>query len=547
MDVAAIARNPPASEDAPRPAEASGLLVLDTIGEGVGMVDAAGELLWANATLRSYPKSLRDHVLRVSKQAILIFNTQWGGVHGEGVGMPRGKKFTVQDGDNFYEMICSPVDEAAVARFGLPAVSGSQAADASDPSSGPIRRVVAMVWDATSGKRLQSRIDAIDASGRELARIDNDAVARLRPAERLKILQDKIIGYSKNLMQFDHFTIRLLDKRTRKLEVVIAEGLPREALEIDLYARPEGNGISGYVAATGRSYICHDVEKDPRYVLGLTHSKSSLTVPLNLFGEIVGVYNIENEAAGSFDDEDRQFAEIFARYVALALNILDLLVVERHSTSTTLTRGVVQELQQPLDAILAEAQALRSDPTPGASDALARIDDHVARVRRVLTDLKSGPNRVLGQEDDALTEGGFTDERLFGKRVLVADDEPNIRRVVRDVLQRRGCEVKLAKDGYEACTLLEQEGRELDLVISDIKMPYRNGYEIYAAAQRARDGLPVLLMTGFGYDPHHSVVRASQDGLAGVLFKPFKVDAFLEEVAAALAPAAADAGGPQKA
>ncbi len=145
---------------------------------------------------------------------------------------------------------------------------------------------------------------------------------------------------------------------------------------------------------------------------------------------------------------------------------------------------------------------------------------------------------MLGQEDDA--EGGDTrrDDRLTGKRILVADDEPNIRRVVRDVLARRGCEVRLAKDGYEACTLLEQEGHELDLVISDIKMPYRNGYEIYAAAQRARDGLPVLLMTGFGYDPHHSVVRASQDGLAGVLFKPFKVEAFLEEVTGAMAGAA---------
>ena len=394
-----------------------------------------------------------------------------------------------------------------------------------------------MVWDATSGNRLQGRIDAIDASGRELARIDHEAVSKLRPSERLKLLQDKIIRYSKDLMQFDHFAVRLLDKRSRKLEVVIAEGLPREALEIDLYARPEGNGISGYVAATGRSYVCHDVEKDPRYVLGLTHSKSSLTVPLNLFGEIVGVFNVESENAGSFDDQDLQFAEIFARYVALALNILDLLVVERHSTSTNLTRGVVQDLQQPLDAILAEAEALRADAAGSGSGCLERIDEHVARVRRVLQDLSAGPNRVLGEESDA-GEPDPRDARLAGRRVLVADDEPNIRRVVRDVLTRRGCEVAMAKDGYEACTLLERdpdgEAPRFDLVISDIKMPYRNGYEIYAAAQRARDGMPVLLMTGFGYDPQHSVVRASQDGLAGVLFKPFKVDAFLEEVAGAL-------------
>ena len=532
---------PPAAAGGSGP-EASGLLVLDTIGEGVGLVGIDGRLHWANATLRGYSASLREHVLRVSGQAILIFNTQWGGMNAGDGGMPRGKKFTVQDADRYYEMIVSPVNEAAAASFGIPDTASPGAAPEAanrapgDAPAGPVRRVVTMVWDATSGKRLQSRIDAIDASGRELSRIDNEAVAKLRPSDRLKLLQDKIIGYSKDLMQFDHFAIRLLDKRTRKLEVVIAEGLPREALEIDLYARPEGNGISGYVAATGRSYVCHDVEKDPRYVLGLTHSKSSLTVPLNLFGEIVGVYNIESEGVGGFDDEDRQFAEIFARYVALALNILDLLVVERHSTSTTLTKGVVTELQQPLDAILAEAEALRADAAADGGGCLQRIDGHVAKVRSVLHDLEAGPNRVLGEADDA----GATapeDRRLAGRRVLIADDEPNIRRVVREILGRRGCDVRVAKDGYEACTILEQEGEELDLVISDIKMPYRNGYEIYAAAQRARDGLPVLLMTGFGYDPHHSVVRASQDGLAGVLFKPFKVDAFLEEVASALAPA----------
>ena len=41
-------------------------------------------------------------------------------------------------------------------------------------------------------------------------------------------------------------------------------------------------------------------------------------------------------------------------------------------------------------------------------------------------------------------------------------------------------------------------------------------------------------MTGFGYDPNHSIVRASQEGLASVLFKPFKVDQLLEDVFAAL-------------
>jgi DNA-binding NtrC family response regulator len=45
---------------------------------------------------------------------------------------------------------------------------------------------------------------------------------------------------------------------------------------------------------------------------------------------------------------------------------------------------------------------------------------------------------------------------------------------------------------------------------------------------------PVILMTGFGYDPSHSIVRASQEGLQSVLFKPFQVDRLLAEARKAL-------------
>jgi DNA-binding NtrC family response regulator len=45
-------------------------------------------------------------------------------------------------------------------------------------------------------------------------------------------------------------------------------------------------------------------------------------------------------------------------------------------------------------------------------------------------------------------------------------------------------------------------------------------------------------MTGFGYDPNHNIVRASQEGLAAVLFKPFKVDQMLQEVRKALTASA---------
>ena len=482
-------------------------LVLNTIGEGVIIVDADGRCAWSNKRMRSFAPEVIEKVKQICLQARQIFCRQLESNAPDTP--PHSRKFTCQFGDRYYELITSPV---------------------SDERSS-VGQVVAVVWDATSGRQLQQKLDAIDAAGRELARLESDAITRLKPNERLQLLQDKIIRYSKDLMRFDHFTVRLLEKRTNKLEVVISEGLPTEALQIDLYAQPEGNGISGYVAATGRSYICHDTEKDSRYVQGLDHCKSSLTVPLKLYDKVIGIYNIESDSIGTFNEDDRQFAEIFARYVAIALNILDLLVVERYTTTGQLADSVVQEMAQPLNDIVTEAQTLMEEYIGDDTmrGRLHRIVDYVEAIRSAARDVAAGPQAVLGSHGpDAEPEH----RRLKAKRVLVADDEPNIRATLCDVLRKHGCECDMCKDGYEAINLIES--RDYDLIVSDIKMPYRNGYEIFAAAQRKRDDLPVILMTGFGYDPNHSIVRASQEGLASVLFKPFKVDQLLEDVFAAL-------------
>ena len=482
-------------------------LILNTIGEGVCIVDADGRRSWSNRRMKSFSPDVAEHVRRICLQALNLFSNQSGPI--TDLSQTRSKKFTFQELDRYFEMICSPVTD----------------------DQGGVLQVVAVVWDATSGKRLQAKIDAIDSAGRELARIDKDTVAKLTPAERLRLLQDKIIKYSKDLMHFDHFAIRLLDRRTNKLEVVIAEGLPPEALEIDLYAQPEGNGISGFVGATGRSYICHDTEKDPRYVIGLDHAHSSMTVPLLLFDEVVGVYNVEAQSVGAFSEDDRQFAEIFGRYVAQALNLLDLLVVERFTTSGKISSTVVQEMAQPLNDIVTEAQTMMEEYIGDDSmrGRLNRIVTHTEAIRRAISDVAAGPKAIIGCDKLEATQ---QEPALIGKRILIADDEPNIRRTIKDVLCRYGCDVVTCKDGYEACTEIEQE--KFDLIISDIKMPYRNGYEIFAAAQRRDEGTPVLLMTGFGYDPHHSIVRASQEGLSSVLFKPFKVEQLMDEIRTAL-------------
>jgi GAF domain-containing protein len=63
---------------------------------------------------------------------------------------------------------------------------------------------------------------------------------------------------------------------------------------------------------------------------GLDHAKSSLTVPLRLHDKVIGVFNIEARSERRSMKDDRQFAEIFGPLVAIALNILDLMVIETY-------------------------------------------------------------------------------------------------------------------------------------------------------------------------------------------------------------------------
>ncbi len=486
-------------------------LILNTIGEGVCIIDGEGRCNWMNKKMQAWPARVHEKIRRTCQEAYELFSQQVGP---QAVDPPafntRSKRYFLNIEDQqFLEMIASPVISP----------------------SGQVVQVVAVVWDATGTRRLQQKIDAIDKAGRALVRLEGDTMSRMNVGQRLKLLEDQIVSFTRELLHFDHFAIRLLDRKPNKLEIVMSAGLPPEAVNIELFALPEGNGISGYVAATGRSYICPDVERDPRYIMGLDQAKSSLTVPLRLHDKVIGIFNIESRQRAAFNEDDRQFAEIFGRYVAIALNILDLMVVERQQVTHRLADDVSSEVAGPLNDIALDANSLISEYI-GQDDLQAKlrqIVDNVGIIRKSLQQVADGPNKsILGAKEVK----GSDDPLLSGAKVLVADDEVNIRTTISDVLRKYHVEVTMASNGAEAIGLLDQH--DFNLVISDIKMPDKTGYDVFASVRKKSLTLPVILMTGFGYDPNHCIVRASQEGLQAVLFKPFKVEQLLSEIRKAL-------------
>jgi DNA-binding response OmpR family regulator len=82
------------------------------------------------------------------------------------------------------------------------------------------------------------------------------------------------------------------------------------------------------------------------------------------------------------------------------------------------------------------------------------------------------------------------------KRILVVDDEENIRELYRDELLEQGFEVELAEDGFKALDLLSVF--KPDLVTLDVKMPGIDGIEVLRRIRERDVNLPVLLLTAFG-------------------------------------------------
>jgi CheY-like chemotaxis protein len=110
-------------------------------------------------------------------------------------------------------------------------------------------------------------------------------------------------------------------------------------------------------------------------------------------------------------------------------------------------------------------------------------------------------------------------------RVLLAEDDREMRRLLVVTLRKAGCEVTEAISGaqlWDAVSggdLRNDAGRAIDLILSDVRMPGKSGLEVLRALRRASNATPVVLITGFGDAETHA--EAARLGALAVFNKPF--------------------------
>ncbi|MDY0166767.1 MAG: response regulator [Thermoguttaceae bacterium] len=484
--------------------------ILEGMPDGVVLLDSENSILWSNGRLCEW--SGRDSVVGQNFYSVLgspeILGPDFCPFH-TALATCQGTTSTLRSGENrYFHLHAAPLREV----------------------EGPCRHLVVTVRDVTLEVHQQQKLAAIHQAGMELADLTPEELRHMDVKERIELLKSNILHYTKDLLHFDVVEIRLLDQKTGRLESLLAEGMEEEAASRVLYAQPQNNGVTGFVAATGKSYLCEDTTEDPLYLEGARNAKSSLTVPLVLHDDVIGTFNVESPRPRAFLESDLQFLEIFSRDVAVALNQLELLVAEKATTAAESCEAIHSAVALPIDEILNDAVNVMEryiGHEPEVVERVQRILRNARDIKQVIQEV--GKTMTPAQAHPQLE----TEDRplLRGRRVLVVDADESVRSAAHALLERYGCVVETAHDGAEAIYMVRAApGSDYDVIIADIRLPDMKGYDFMIRLQEIIDPVPLVLMTGFGYDPGHSIVKARQAGLQAVLYKPFRLDQLLNTV-----------------
>ena len=265
--------------------------------------------------------------------------------------------------------------------------------------------------------------------------------------------------------------------------------------------------------------------------------KSGAIVPVAMSGSII--YDQRGKEHGS---------------IGFGKEIAELRLHEQIQTLGELAIGLAHEINNPLESLVNNVELLERFLKKHAADSgyeserarlvamkreLRRIQAIVERVGemaasgsygtieylpgKLMVDL--GINGDLG--DDSASASPSEPHHLAGKTVLVVDDDPDVSRSVREILEDEGCKVLVSNSGSEALSALDCQS--VDLVLSDVVMPDMDGYQLFRTLQTTRPDLPIVLMTAYYYDKDHVLKRSAANGLKDVIFKkPIKPSRLIE-------------------
>jgi DNA-binding response OmpR family regulator len=135
--------------------------------------------------------------------------------------------------------------------------------------------------------------------------------------------------------------------------------------------------------------------------------------------------------------------------------------------------------------------------------------------------------RAGGAEAERAEESAAAPAAKAGKRILLVDDDAEIVESMRTVLESRGYQILVARDGNQGLVLAE--GEEPDLVVLDMMMPKRSGFLVLEKLRRSRPNPMRVIMITANEGSRHKAY-AEMLGVDDYIRKPFAMDRLLESV-----------------
>ena len=479
--------------------------ILEAMPDGVSLLDADGTILWANECLRQWAN--RGNIVGETFYSALSNPEILGPDYSPfstalTLGQPSSSTLRTAEG-RFFQLHVAPIMD----------------------SRGAPQQLVVSTRDVTAEMLQQQKLVALHKAGRELTDLQPEEIGRMRVEERAEMLKENILHFTQDLLKFDVVEIRLLDTKTLELKPLLSDGMDEEAAHRVLYSSSEGNGVTGFVAATKKSYLCEDTTTDPIYIQGVQGAKSSLTVPLIWHEEVIGTFNVESPTPRAFTESDLLFLEIFCRDVAASLNTLDLLAAQKANTAGQTVEAIHGAVALPIDQILNEAVNILETNIGLDSEVMMRLR-HILHNARDIKQVISNVGREMAPAE--AIPAGDPHPKLVGKRVLVVDADETVLQSAHKILEGQGCIVETAPSGREAICMVRASLQDAayDLVLSAVKLPDMSAHGLMCKLIGMMEPVPLILMSEIGWDPDHTLPKCREKGLhpRAILVKPFRVN-----------------------
>lgn len=118
------------------------------------------------------------------------------------------------------------------------------------------------------------------------------------------------------------------------------------------------------------------------------------------------------------------------------------------------------------------------------------------------------------------------------KCILVVDDEETIRDLIKQLLELNDYETISASNGHEALEIYKKEGAKIDLVITDLGLPFMNGRELGENIRKLNPCAKMIIATGFAGRENYETLM--QIGFLEIIRKPFDIREVIQSVKKAL-------------